>query len=53
MAKPVHHPDKVQLNLRVHKDVKAALFELARLSGMSVPDCLSALVRDAQKKAGI
>ena len=53
MAKPVHHPDKRQLAVWLHKDVRAALVELARLSGMSIPECLSALILDAQKKAGL
>ena len=53
MAKPVRHPDKQQLTVWLHKDVRAALVELARLSGMSIPECLTALIRDAQKKAGI
>ena len=53
MAKPVRHPDKQQLTVWLHKDVRAALVELARMSGMSIPECLTALIRDAQKKAGL
>lgn len=53
MALPVRHKDKRQLNVWLHKDVKEALLALAALSGLSVTACLEALIRDAQKKAGV
>lgn len=53
MAKPVRHPDKQSLTVWLHKDVKAALVALSRLSGLTVTGCLVQLIREAQKKAGL